>query len=428
MTHAEAKDLLLEHAYGELPAHVASEVAEHLTGCDECRLEQVAIASLRNSFAPLAPLEEPGEGFDARILAAARAEAQLTHDGNIGEVVEVTASEAPSGIEAVSIDAHARPTSSPAAPPRPKWMKAAIAAASVAAVAALALVVGMPAAPKTPQPQETYQIHVAPQAAPDIAHPADESARESAAQLAVERGQEAQGTSNATRNEAPPPAAQQASKVATNNGAERAATPAAAAAQQTAPSAGARAPSSAGQAAPSAVAQAAPSAGQPAPSAAAQAAPSAQPVAPRPPPTRDRRLANAKPAEDERSAAAKPQSNVPTALPATREPAANAAARSDAEAGSEAVAPAELERRAGAARRSGNYPLAATLYRKAAQGRTDDPSSAAWDLAHAVECFSAAGSFDDARSARDALKQRYPAESGAFSAARRALREVDPGE
>jgi len=405
MTHAEAKDLLLEHAYGELPAHVAAEVAEHLVGCDECQKEQAGIDSVRASFAPLAGVEEPGAGFDGRVLAAARAEAQLTHDGNIGEVVDVTASEAPSGIEAASIDAYARPLPPPAERRRPKWMKAAAAAASVAAVAALAVVVGSPNGRKPPAPQETYEIHVAPQvAASRVSHAADESAQrqveERQAQAARQQPDEPRPAALAAQSQPVPAAAPERRKAAAK---KRAVEEGSGGDLPTAGELAAR-DAQRGAAAGAANAQKPAVTQQIARSAAAQPPPNVPP----PPP----------------AAAVKAVPPPPVAAETSN----RAVARTDAQPTTDEAPPPELERRAGAARRSGDYPLAAALYRKAAQGRTDDASSAAWDLAHAVECLSAAGSFDEARAARDELKQRYPAESGAFSAARRALREVDSRE
>jgi tetratricopeptide (TPR) repeat protein len=87
-----------------------------------------------------------------------------------------------------------------------------------------------------------------------------------------------------------------------------------------------------------------------------------------------------------------------------------------------------VEANAQQARHAGNYPLAASLYRNAAdlRQRDNDAGGAAWDLAHAVECLSAVGQFDEARRVRDELARLYPSETTALSAARRALREVDP--
>jgi hypothetical protein len=88
----------------------------------------------------------------------------------------------------------------------------------------------------------------------------------------------------------------------------------------------------------------------------------------------------------------------------------------------------EIEASAQQARHAGEYSRAASLYRQAAalRERDQDPAAAAWNLAHAVECLSAAGQFDDARTVRDDLARAYPSETSALSAARRALREVEP--
>jgi tetratricopeptide (TPR) repeat protein len=87
-----------------------------------------------------------------------------------------------------------------------------------------------------------------------------------------------------------------------------------------------------------------------------------------------------------------------------------------------------LEKLAQEARHRGDYPTAASLYRSAADLRRADAvesPAAAWDLAHAVECFAADGRFDDARRLRDELSRLYPSQSTAFAAAGRALRSVD---
>ena len=94
------------------------------------------------------------------------------------------------------------------------------------------------------------------------------------------------------------------------------------------------------------------------------------------------------------------------------------------------MAASRYESSAQQARHAGNYLLAADLYRRAADARRQekDLGSAAWNLAHAVECLSAAGRFDDARQVRDELGRTYPSEATALSAARRALREVEPAQ
>lgn len=87
-----------------------------------------------------------------------------------------------------------------------------------------------------------------------------------------------------------------------------------------------------------------------------------------------------------------------------------------------------LESRAQEARRSGNYTLAASNYRRAAalrQAADKDSGTAAWDLTHAVECLASAGLFDEARLVGAELLRLYPTESAAVSAANRALRPAD---
>jgi anti-sigma factor RsiW len=379
MNHAETRELLLDLAYGELPAHVEAEVSEHVAGCAECRAERAEIESVRKAFAPIREEEQPSPGFDERILAASRAEAQLTHDGNIGEVVEVTARETAPSIEPGNVDAHAQVVARKE-PRRPKWMKPAAAVASVAAAAALAVVVGTSTTrPPALSANHDYQIRVGLQA-----EEKSEAKQEAAKSADEER--RAQPTSFArderTAEAAPPPK------------------PVPKAAQRVAAAKKKELEEGSGGDLPSAdelnrrarhddVGQAAPAAEAAPPPAVAQS-----PAAP----------------------ALKPQ-----AVAANRQ--APAAAASGV-ASDKADAP-QLELRAGSARRSGNYALAAGLYRQAALGRASDESSAAWDLAHAVECLAAAGSFDEARKVRDELAQSYASQTGALSAAGRALREVD---
>ena len=90
--------------------------------------------------------------------------------------------------------------------------------------------------------------------------------------------------------------------------------------------------------------------------------------------------------------------------------------------------PALLEASAQEARHAANYLQAASLYREAAtlRRRENDPSAAAWNLAHAVECLAAIGRFDEARQVRDEMVRLFPAEAGPQSAVRRVLREVEP--
>ena len=89
---------------------------------------------------------------------------------------------------------------------------------------------------------------------------------------------------------------------------------------------------------------------------------------------------------------------------------------------------AGIEASAQKARHAADYVLAASLYRSAAKARAEegDGASAAWNLAHAVECLAAVGRFDEARQVRAELARLYPSETTAIAAARRALREVEP--
>src|SRR5439155_8358620 len=122
--------------------------------CADCRREKTALEAARRAAAPLRELEEPGPGFDDRILRAAKAQAQLDHDGNVGQVIEVTGSVRPMGLEPAHIDAHAQVTAR-REPRPPRWGLRVVLGGSVAAAAALALVVGSslqrpaPVAPRT---------------------------------------------------------------------------------------------------------------------------------------------------------------------------------------------------------------------------------------------------------------------------------------
>jgi hypothetical protein len=376
MNHAETRELLLDLAYGELPPHLEAEVSEHVADCAECRAQRAEIDSVRRAFAPIREEEQPSQGFDERILEASRAEAQLTHDGNIGEVVEVTARETAPSIEPGRVDAHAQVVARKE-PRRPRWMKPAAAVASVAAVAALAMVVGTSNRMPLVAVRSNYQIRVGlpaeekPEAKQEPAKPADEERR-------------AQPTSFA-REERPAEAAPPPKTVPAK----------AALAQRVAAAKKKELEEGSGGDLPSAaelVRRARNEDAMQAPAAEAHPPPAAAP-------------------------AVKPQ-----AVAANRQSAAASGAALDK---ADAASAPQLELRAGSARRSGNYTLAAGLYRQAALGRAGDESSAAWDLAHAVECLAAAGSFDEARRVRDELAQSYASQTAALSAAGHALREVD---
>jgi hypothetical protein len=334
MTHTESHDLLLDLAYGELPAHVAAEVSEHLEGCAECQAESAQLDGVRKAFAPIREDEELSPDFDDRVLAAARAEALLEHDGNIGQVIEGAGSFSAPSLAAASVDAHAAPVAAAPARRRPKWMTRAIVGGSAATAAALALVVGISQpARREPRPSEEYAIRVAPAAAP----PAPVAAAPAAPSQAPQDAPKMASQDSSALDKAVP------------------ATSSASADLQRAK-------------------------GQPA-----------------------RQVhAELKKKSSQRAAEAGSGGDVPTPED-----------------------PADLEHRAEAARHEGNYALAAGLYREAATGHNYNSGAAAWDLAHAVECLAAGGSFEEARKVRDRLGKLFPTEINAFAAARRALREVD---
>jgi putative zinc finger protein len=383
MTHAECQDLLLDLAYGELSPDRASEVAAHLGGCEECRREQAALDQARRVTAPLREPEEPSPGFDDRILEAARTQAALDHDGNLGQVIEVSGSVSPLGLDAAHIDAHASPKMR-VERTRPRWLLRVAVGGSVAAAAAVALVVSSTVQSRRaqPAPSDEFQIRVQP-AAPEAV---DTALREAEARKQAQ---------------AAPPAAP--------------------------PSTPQAAPPSAPQVAP-------PSAPQAAPPSATQATPPSAAVE-----DVQRNTQVAKVARRDKAAPRSPvQGSAGDAADGNlgaKEAAPSAAARSLPAVGAavsppaaEAEDPADLESSAQQARHGGNYPLAAGLYRKASALRRSagkDPGTSAWDLAHAVECLAAAGLFDEARQVRQELSQLHPSETTALAAARRALREVD---
>ena len=109
----------------------AGEVRGHLAGCEECRKEKAEIDRTRRMTAPLRQSEQPSEGFDDRVLRAARVQAQLEHDGNIGQVVEVSGSVKALGIEAKDIDATAPVKIRGAERGRPRWFMPAAVGGSV---------------------------------------------------------------------------------------------------------------------------------------------------------------------------------------------------------------------------------------------------------------------------------------------------------
>jgi hypothetical protein len=442
MTHTESQDLLLDLAYGELPAHVAVEVSQHLEGCAECQAEQAQLSGVRSAFAPIHELEEPSHGFDDRILAAARAEALLEHDGNIGQVIEGTGSIAPLGVAASSVDAHAAAAPVPARR-KPKWMTRAILSGSAAAAAALALVVGISRPSHVAQaPSEEYAIHVQ---APQVpAAPAASAAPGPVQRAEADRAKAAQASAPAVQvpSAAPqPPPAEVAQSSKSQAPSRRAVEPKKRKASEPALDQGSGQGS--GGDVPTRRELAAGNPGkQPVDSVAAAA----------PPPAAEKEAQQLdaqnvvvtgsnirrRDAQDEAfagagGAAAVADSSKGTeaeqSLPEAPLPPSKAASGAVARAAKAAVPPPEdpidLEHRAEAARHEGNYALAAGLYREAASSHHYNSKAAAWDLAHAVECLAASGSFEEARGVRDQLQRVFPTEITAFAAARRALREVD---
>lgn len=326
MTHAESRALLLELSCGELAPAVAAEVAAHVEACAECLRERTGIDRIRAVTAPLRESEEPPPDFDDRVLAAARAQAQLDHDGVVGQVVEVSGSVKPLGIEAARIDASAQVTAAPRPSGSGRSVRFLLAGAAAAALA-LAIFVGtsrrerVPSGRLTAAPGE-YQIHIRP--APGEPEP-----------VAAPPGPAAGTPAASAPGAAPPPA-------------KAAAAPAATAARAELPAATAKGTGA------------------------------------------ERRAAGAVPEET-----------------------------------AQGPAPEALEKQAQDARHAGRYLDAAALYRSAAPLRAG-AQSAAWDLAHAVECLAAAGSFEEASQVREELRRLHPDGSEPIAAADRALREVAP--
>jgi len=385
MTHAESQDLLLDLAYGELDAVRAAEVEQHVSSCPECRKEKAALEEARRMAAPVRELEQPSPGFDERILRVARAQAQLEHDGNVGQVIEVTGSVRPLGVDVARIDAHGPVKARSAGRPRPRWVVRTAVAGSVAAAAALALVVGNTLETRRNAERvaaahsNDFEIRVQP-AAPQVV---DSALRDAEAKQRQKDDLDSKGLGGVPVV-APAP---EKNGVAQMPPLRRRASP------------GARMQGSGGDAAESQAKAAA--------NAKKERAPVVDTVAPVASGALEEKLSERPPSAP--PAMAKAQSPVATSV-------------AEASLGAPAV-----EANAQQARHAGNYLAAASLYREAAamRQRGNDSSTAAWNLAHAVECLSAAGQFDEARKVRDEMVRLYASETTALSAAARALREVD---
>lgn len=403
MTHAESQDLLLDLAYGELDAVRAAEVEQHLAGCADCQREKAALEQTRSATAGVRELHEPSPGFDEKILAAARAQAQLEHEGNIGQVIEVKGNVRPLGLDPARVDAHGLPPLRQE-PPRPRWVKRAALGGSVAAAAALALVVSTSLQSRREAERaarlasdKSFEIHVrAP--LPEAANEAYREAKKEEPPQAV-----AQRAPPAPAAPPPPPAAPRppTAKKETRR-------------TDRADGAGRFEGSGGDLAQGAAVSRTQRPAEPPAPARAAD------------PEVVARRSA--------KKAAEAPRSDVTVVVAEPPQPAAGVArsqqvaSASSGAAGARPPSPAELEQTAQQARHAGDYLRAAELYRRASALRNaagERSGEPAWDLAHAVECLAAIGRFDDARTVREELSQRYPSETSAFAAAGRALRAVD---
>ena len=423
MTHAESQDLLLDLAYGELDPAREQEVLGHLAGCDECQREKAALDEARRLTAPLRELEEPSHGFDDRILAAARTQAQMDHGGNIGQVIEVSGNVRPLGLEPARIDAHG-PIAARQERRKPRWVVRVALGGSVAAAAALALVVST-----------TLQNKHAEEMARAAA--SDKSAFQIRVQPAPVAVAENEALRDAQRNEPPKleqvhavrPVEKRAAVGAKNkdvagvvggnpqgSGGDAFDAVASASAPAGANQIGGAGQSGGGQVAqkkqflapPKAAVAAPEEQNRPEPAPAPKEAPEARVEA------KSEAVAAAPPPPAEKRAVAPVMAQAPALALKT-------AAADDRTA-------AQLEAEAQAARHAGKYALAASLYQKAAAMRReagDQAESPAWDLTHAVECYAAAGLFDDAFRVRDQLQKLYTDEKTAISAANRVLREVD---
>ena len=408
MTHAESQDLLLDLAYGELDAVRAAEVEQHLSSCPECRKEKAALEDARRMAAPIRELEQPSPGFDERILRAARAQAQLEHDGNVGQVIEVTGSVRPLGVDVARIDAHGPVKARSAERPRPRWIVRTAVAGSVAAAAALALVVGNTletrrnAEKVAAAHSSDFEIRVQPAVPPVV----DSALRDAEAKQRQKDEIEPRGLGGvpvaAPGQEKTHDAVAQMPSLRKRGGP------------------GARMQGSGGDAAESQAKAAANAKKERAVDTVAPAASGAleEKLSEPPPSASPPRAAESPPA----GPAVAARQDVARSLAVAKAQAPMAPGVAEASLGAPTV-----EANAQQARHAGNYLAAASLYREAAamRQRGNDSSTAAWNLAHAVECLSAAGQFDEARKVRDELVRSYPSETTAISAAARALRQVD---
>jgi hypothetical protein len=183
MNCTDCQDLLLDLAYGELAPDQAAAVQSHAQGCAECGPEYLKLQGARQALAPLLTAlraeEQPGPGFDDKLLAAARgaAEQQAARpkaeaDPRVGSEPAAPVPEAPAPAQVLSLDA--------ARLKRRGWLRAAV-GVSVAAAAGLALVVGSSQKGPPVKLGEEPVPAVAKAAPAPAAYPAQAAARPAAA-------------------------------------------------------------------------------------------------------------------------------------------------------------------------------------------------------------------------------------------------------
>lgn len=83
MDHQRAQDLLSDYLDGELSAESASELEQHLEGCEECRLD---LESLRETLSVLGGLKpvEPSQDFLQQVTRKVRRRSKSAFDFNFG--------------------------------------------------------------------------------------------------------------------------------------------------------------------------------------------------------------------------------------------------------------------------------------------------------------------------------------------------------
>lgn len=432
MTCAECQDLLLDLAYGELAPLRAAEVEAHVQGCASCLAERALLEGTRRAMAPLRALEEPPARFDGAILAAARAEAALVADGTPGPVIEAVAQTQAASLRATRVDAGAkvRPLQR-----EPRWAMRVALGGSIAAAAALALVVSTKSSRpdlSAPADETAYQIRVR-GPAEVAAEEASRAAAKTQAEHSAEHSKDLDRAAEQRRAQAapPPPSAASVEKKAVPAEPDAPPNEEAAASKRSRKekkSAAAFAQDDAvlnepyeGSGGDGFDSAAKDSAAQPGLGAASGGAGLGGAAvgslgtlgtgaigggAGRATASGASSASHAKPAAAPALAARAPSSPVATSERASPDPEV-------------------VEKDAAAARLSGNYPLAAQLFHRAAElrlhARSSDHSTTAWDLAHAVQCLASAGSFDEARTLRSELARYFPGEAGPIAAAQAAL-------